>query len=164
MVQESHKVPPPAAEAVADVPHARKEPVQGPATRPAQPLPEIRSKPTLKELRVASRVVLSRNDFESEPAVILAAPAAEYPDAARGTGTSAEVIIGFTIDETGAVRNPAVERSQVRGSAPEALFQEAALAAARSARFTPARERGIPTRPWSTLTFSFESGSPSAGI
>ncbi len=138
---------------------------------PARPAPGER---TLKEATVrrkaaskepkASRVVVSREAFESEPAVLLSAPDAHYPDAARGTGASAEVIVGFTIDETGAVQDPAVESSRVQGQAPEALFEEAALAAARRARFEPARERGVSTRSWSTLTFSFETGSPPAGI
>lgn len=157
----------PAAETVADLPQARKEPVQANVTLPAPPVPEevprkraaaARPAPVPKEPRVASRVVVSPDAFESEPAVLLSAPAASYPDAARGTGTTAEVIIGFTIDETGAVRDASVESSRVQGTAPEDLFLEEALAAARRARFHPAREHGVPTRSWNTLTFSFEAG------
>jgi TonB family protein len=163
---------PPAADAVADIPQARKEPVQASVTPPALPVPEeiprkeaaaTRRVPAPKEPKAASRVVVSRDAFESEPAVLLSTPTAEYPNAARGTGTTAEVIVGFTIDETGAVRDPAVESSRVQGSAPESLFVEEALAAARRARFEPARERGVPTPSWNTLTFSFETGSQPAG-
>lgn len=167
VVQESDEAPP-ASAAV----HAVEEPVPVRAAPPARSAPGERSRkeatvvqrrPAPKEPTAASRVVVSRDAFESEPAVLLSAPAAEYPDVARGTGTTAEIIVGFTIDETGAVRDPAVESSRVQGSAPEALFVEEALAAAQRARFHPARERGIPTRSWNTLTFSFETGPPPAG-
>lgn len=153
-VQEADAIPP-AAEVI---PPARPAPEER-----AQKEAVVRHKPAPREPKAASRVVVSRDAFESEPAVLLSTPAAEYPDDARGTGTTAEVIVGFTIDETGAVRDPAVESSRVQGSAPEALFVEEALAAARRARFHPARERGIPTRSWNTLTFSFETGPPPAG-
>lgn len=160
------------ADALADSPEARKEPVQvtrvaraatppssRPAPRPSQGAPAVEREPARQKPEV-SRIVMRRNDFESEPAVLLAEPAAEYPDAARGTGTSAKIIVGFTIDETGAVRNPVIERIQIQGDAPKAPFEQAALAAARRARFTPAQERGVPTRSWNTLTFSFEAGLP----
>jgi protein TonB len=176
VAQPSDDAPPPPAETVvADLPQARREPVQAvQASRPARSMaPEhpgkeaaaIPRKPIRQEpARAASRTEVSPAEFESEPAVVLAAPAAEYPDAARGTGTSAEVVVGFTIDETGAVRYAVIESTRIQGDAPKAPFEEAALAAARRARFTPAREHGVPTRSWSTLTFSFESGPSFAGI
>ena len=166
-VQPSREAPPPPAEtAVADLPQMRSEPVQAAyVARPARPVPAEPRKergPDPNEPK-ASRIVLGREAFESEPAVLLETPAADYPDAARGTGTSAKVVVGFTIDETGAVRNAVVESTRIQGDAPKAPFEEAALAAAQSARFAPARERGVPTRSWSTLTFSFETGPPSDG-
>ena len=99
-----------------------------------------------------------REIFESESAVPLSAPQPRYPEAARGTDTWAEVVVGLTIDETGTVRDPTIEKLRVKGSAPASLFQEAALAAARAARYRPAREQGAPVRSWTTLTFTF--GSP----
>jgi TonB family protein len=158
---------PPAAEVVADSPPPSPEPVVARTTLAEKPESDERVRPKpAKEPRSSSRsrLVVSPEAFESEPAVLLSAPTAHYPDAARGTGASAEVVVGFTIDETGKVRNPAVESSRIQGDAPKALFEDAALAATRHARFTPARERGEPTRSWSTLTFSFETGEPSAGI
>jgi TonB family protein len=102
--------------------------------------------------------VVDEDAFESESAVLLSAPAAEYPAAVRETGAWAKITVGFTIDATGIVRDPRIESSWVKGEAPESAFVEAALAAARTARFEPARERGIPTSSWSTLTFTFEAG------
>lgn len=153
----------PATEAVLPDSHpVRTEPLRVQDIRPARQVraENPREEAVLRKASKASQVVMSPDVFESEPAVLLSTPAAAYPDDALGTGTSAEVIVGFTIDETGAVRNPTVESSRVRGSASEALFEEAALAAARQARFAPARERGVPARTWSTLTFSFEAESP----
>ncbi len=179
MVQPSRDAPPPPAETVAaDLPQVRSEPVQAAhVARPVRPASEKlprEERPRKDEGAVqrgpvpnepeASRIVLGRDAFESEPAVLLETPAADYPDAARGTGTSAEVVVGFTIDETGAVRNAVIESTRIQGDAPKAPFEEAALAAAQRARFAPAREQGVPTRSWSTLKFSFETGPPSAGI
>lgn len=143
-----------------EVEEAAEAPPAEKVTSPARPFPGERSRNGAAVIRrEPAQILVSRDAFESEPATLLSVPTAEYPDAARGTGTSAQVIVGFTIDETGAVRDPAVESSRVQGTAPEALFVEEALAAARRARFHPARERGVPTRSWSTLTFSFETGS-----
>lgn len=118
-----------------------------------RPAPRPRTSPAKAETRMAG----GRELFESESAVPLSAPAPRYPEAALGTDTWAEVVVGLTIDETGAVRNPTIERLKIQGSAPAALFQEAALAAAREARYRPAREQGSPVRSWSTLTFTFGS-------
>lgn len=139
---------PAVAEVLPDGPRVRREPLE------AQASPQAR-KPGKS---AQTRVVVNRDAFESEPAVLLSTPAAHYPDAARGTGTRAEVIVGFTIDETGAVRDPRIESAKVEGDASESVFAEAALAAARRARFEPARERGVPASSWSTLTFTFEAG------
>jgi TonB family protein len=66
-------------------------------------------------------------------------------------------VVGLTIDEAGAVRNATIEKSHIRGSAPASAFHEAALTAARQVRYHPAREKGVPVRSWSTLTFTFEA-------
>ena len=174
---EAPPASPPAApaekEVIPDRLQARTEPLRLQAAPPTPPAPRerplqaaalVRREPVLNEPKASSAIVVGRDVFESEPAVLLSVPTAEYPEAARGTGTSAEVIVGFTIDETGTVRNPVIERIQIQGDAPKAPFEQAALTAVRSARFEPARERGVPTRSWSNLTFSFETVSASAGI
>ena len=140
------------------------EPVPTPVTLPVQPVPVSEERPRKEEPKASPALVVSRDVFESEPAVLLSEPTADYPEVARGTGTSAKVIVGFTIDETGTVRNPIIESTRIQGDAPKAPFEEAAVAAARRARFEPARERGVPARSWSTLTFLFETEAPTAGI
>lgn len=156
-------------ETMPDAPRVRRKPLAGPTDpRRVAPDPVIREpakKPAHRKSRSARqpapvkreiRFSGGRDSFESEPAVLRSLPSASYPESARGTGTRAEVVVGVTIDETGAVRAPTIERARVQGSAPESVFREAALAAARRARFEPARERGVPVRSTSTLTFTFE--------
>lgn len=163
---------PPATAVVPEAPRFTQEPVLAPATLP-EPLASeehlqkeaaaVQPKPAAEELEISSAIVVGRDVFESEAAVLLSVPEPEYPEAARGTGTSARVIVGFTIDETGTVRNPVIDRTQIQGDAPKAPFEQAALDAVRGARFVPAQERGVPARSWSTLTFSFETGPQTAG-
>lgn len=163
---------PAVAEALPDSPQVRKEPsraAQAAAVLPERPAARaprpqkatFRPQPVPRESRRTSEAlaVVHREAFESEPAVLLAPPAAQYPDAARGTGARAQVVVGFTIDETGTVSDPRIESARVEGEAPESVFAEAALAAVRGARFEPARERGVPSPSWSTLTFTFEAGT-----
>lgn len=172
-------LPPPAATAaeastappvLTDSPQVRRAPLEGvkaesEAPEPAHPVRTARTGRTPERAapgrppspRRETRVVGGREFFAEEPAVLLTLPAAGYPAAARGTGTWAEVVVAVVIDEKGAVRSPAVETSRIRGSAPESAFHEAALAAARQARYAPARERGVPVRSRSTLTFTFET-------
>lgn len=161
---------PEAAEVLPDSPEMRREPLRAEAAiRRARSTPEehkpqqaaLRPTPFPREPQRTSKgsqVVVDEDAFESESAVLLSSPSARYPAAARETGTWAKVTVGFTIDETGAVRDPRIESSWVKGDAPESAFAEEALAAARHARFEPARERGVPTSSWSTLTFTFEAG------
>lgn len=164
------------AETLPDAPQLRREPLAGPGDLPRaapEPAPreQTRRKPAPRKVRSERpapsrerrqapgtpgiRVAGGPDFFESEPAVLRSLPAASYPEAARGTGTRAEVVVGVTIDETGAVRDPTIESARVQGNAPESAFREAALAAARRARFEPAREGGRPVRSTSTLTFTF---------
>lgn len=120
------------------------------------PAPQTRRPPPKQELRIEG----GNEFFESEPAVATSDLNIEYPVAASGTGTWAEVVVGFIIDETGSVLNPTIENCQVRGSAQPFLFQDAALAAVRRARFRPAKEKGVAVRSWTTVTLTFEATSP----
>jgi TonB family protein len=161
--------PPPApGSRMAVLPAEHPEPVVQPAiaAEPVLPVAKPRSEPkrVRPERRTATppkvRVAGGPEFFESEPAVLLSVPGASYPAAARDTGTWAEVVVAVPIDASGAVGDPTIETSRVEGSAPETVFEEAAVAAARHARYTPARERGLPVGSQSTLTFTFGSAAP----
>lgn len=80
----------------------------------------------------------------------LEVPDAVYPDAARGTGRSATIRVWVLLDETGRVIDArAEEDSSGLG------FGQAALDAARLARFLPARKDKVPGRSTSELIFEF---------
>jgi protein TonB len=63
----------------------------------------------------------------------------QYPDSALQRGIEGTVLLSFTIDAGGAVRDPVVERSS-----PAGVFDRAALQAIRSARYQPRTEDGVP--------------------
>lgn len=63
-----------------------------------------------------------------------------YPEAARRAGLEGRVVVQFVVDAEGRV----TEASVLRGVHP--LLDEAALAAVRSATFTPGRQRGKAVR------------------
>ncbi|MEO7701775.1 MAG: TonB family protein [Opitutus sp.] len=87
----------------------------------------------------------------------------EYPLAMRRSGLRGEVLIEFTVDIEGRVRDAVVIRALNPG------FNEAALAAVRRWRFDPARVEGIPVlaRMQQPITFSldtFEGGDDGTEI
>jgi TonB family protein len=127
-------------------------------SRPAPGEPSVRPKP---QARKPQRVVVPLpDDFESEAPEPLSVPTPAYPEAARGSGTYAAVTLAIRVDESGGVKDVRVERSVVEGSAPAAVFETAALAAARRARFQPGRKRGSPVASWLQTTFEFGTRKP----
>jgi TonB family protein len=91
------------------------------------------------------------------PAVVQPAEP-EYPEAARAAGLSGVVTLEIEISETGAVTD-----AMVTGSAGQG-FDEAALAAARKLRFSPAEIDGAPApvRIEYRFTFSLSPPEPAA--
>jgi TonB family protein len=80
-------------------------------------------------------------------------PDAIYPDAARGTGREPRVLLAVLVDEKGRVAEVRVKE----GDSSQLGFDEAAVAAARRARFLPATRNGAPVRSWSELMIEFVS-------
>jgi len=80
-------------------------------------------------------------------------PDAIYPDAARGTGREPRVLLAVLVDEKGRVAEVRVKE----GDSSQLGFDEAAVAAARKARFLPATRNGAPVRSWSELMIEFVS-------
>jgi TonB family protein len=123
--------------------------------------PEEPAPPAVQPIRKArpviprgiSRIVGGEEFFDTEPAVALSVPQPESPRVAKGA--QAEIVIGFWVDRTGAVSDARIELSHVDGRVPASAFEAAALAAARQARFRPARRKGAPVDSWNTLTYSF---------
>jgi eukaryotic-like serine/threonine-protein kinase len=80
-------------------------------------------------------------------------PEAIYPAAARGTGREPRVLLAVLVDEHGGVAEVRVKE----GDSSRLGFDEAAVAAARKARFLPATRNGAPVRSWSELMIEFVS-------
>jgi TonB family protein len=80
-------------------------------------------------------------------------PDAIYPAAALGTGKSPTVLLAVLVDERGNVADVRVKE----GDSSHLGFNEAAVAAARKARFLAATKDGAPVRSWSELMIEFVS-------
>jgi TonB family protein len=88
------------------------------------------------------------------PPEIVRQPQAHYPQIARRMGRQATVLLRVLVDETGQVTE--VERIGKRvGSG----FDEAAVQAARQARYKPGTEDGAPKAMWTTLRIEFRPPS-----
>ncbi|HVR07618.1 MAG TPA: TonB family protein [Thermoanaerobaculia bacterium] len=88
-----------------------------------------------------------------EAAEPLEIPDAIYPEAARGTGKSPTVRLAVLVDERGNVADVRVKE----GDSSNLGFNEAAVAAARKARFLAATRNGVPMPSWSELMIEFVS-------
>jgi len=69
---------------------------------------------------------------------VLEQPKPKYPDIAKRSGTEGAVIVEFVIDTTGSVLTGSAKVVQAR---PEGIFEEAALQAIYTWRFSPGQQR-----------------------
>ena len=90
-----------------------------------------------------------------EMAQLSAQPPPMYPPALAGSGRYAKVGLQVLVDENGAVIEARVERASVDDGSADAEFREAALAAARQARFEPATKNGIAGKMRGERTYEF---------
>ena len=90
-----------------------------------------------------------------EEAQLTASPPPAYPPGLAGSGRSAQVVLEVLVDENGAVVEARVKSARVDGGGADAAFRQAALAAARKARFEPATKQGIPGKMWGELSYEF---------
>ena len=75
----------------------------------------------------------------------------DYPEKGVELGVDGKVVLLLLIDETGAVKEVSVV-----GVYPEGIFEESALAAFRSARFTPAQKGGRAVKSQVLIRISYE--------
>jgi TonB family protein len=71
-------------------------------------------------------------------AVLISSPRPQYPDNALKHGIEGDVVVLFTIDTRGAVKDAVIEQSR-----PAGVFDLAALRAIESARYQPRTEAGL---------------------
>ncbi|MFL6197177.1 MAG: TonB family protein [Thermoanaerobaculia bacterium] len=133
-------------------PEPAKQEAQAPAAKvPAPaPQPETEAVPAPVEPMKPGDLILARQPGV-EPAEIRDLPFAVYPEAAKGSGKKPSIRVAVLVDETGTVID-----AQVRSGDKSGLgFNEAALEAARKARFFPATRDTIAGKMWSELLFEF---------
>lgn len=75
-----------------------------------------------------------------------------YPRLARDAGLEGTVQVKLLVDKTGAVRNAVIAKA----SGANAGFEEAALAAAKKCKFSPALQNGLPIAIWVVFPFEFK--------
>ena len=88
------------------------------------------------------------SSFDVEPELIgMNDP--QYPDSAREAGLQGTVFCDVLVDEKGFVREIRVARSVTPS------LDQAAVAAARTARYKPAQKRGVPVVTWARIPLEF---------
>ena len=87
-----------------------------------------------------------------QPPEIRDLPSYSYPEAAKGSGRRVTIRVAVLVDETGQVID-----AQLRGADKSGLgFNEAALEAAKKARYFPASRDDVAGKMWTDLDFAFE--------
>jgi TonB family protein len=79
-------------------------------------------------------------------------PSYSYPQAARGSGKRVTVRVAVLVDESGQVIDARVRVGDKSGLG----FEEAALEAAKKARYFPATRDGVAGKMWTELELVFE--------
>jgi protein TonB len=87
-----------------------------------------------------------------KPPELLSTPEVRYPPMARRLGKEAVVEVRLLVDETGKVA-----RAETVGTPFGFGFEEAALDAARKARYRPATKEGVRVKMWTSVKLRFES-------
>jgi TonB family protein len=136
--------PPPPAETPVVV---EERPAPRPPPRPAPALQEEPARPTVREgdLVAAGTPGLSPPGFVS-----FSKP--EYPPLAKRLAVEGTVVVGVLVDESGQVQ----EARLVRGVSQNVGLNEAAVRAARTARYRPATMTGVRVKTWVNLTIPFK--------
>jgi len=86
------------------------------------------------------------------PPVLVSFDKPEYPPIARRLKVEGTVVLSLLVDETGKV----IETRLLQGVTQNVGINEAALSAARSARFEPATKSGVRVKMWYQLTIPFK--------
>ena len=86
-----------------------------------------------------------------QPAEIKVLPANPYPAAAKGSGRKVSIHVAVLVDETGAV----IDSRILEGDTSGLGFNEAALEAAKKARYFPATRDQVAGKMWTDLMLEF---------
>ena len=137
-------------------PPAAPEPA-GSASRSASPEPASAAARESVAPSPAERAPAADGDpVPDAPPRIVRRPLPRYPRLAKEMGAQATVVVEVRVDRDGRV----VDSRLTSGDDSGLGFNEAALKAARSVRFEPARLRGEPVPAWTTVEFEFRLDDP----
>ena len=140
------EVPPePAAEPAREEPSA---PVAPAPTRAAEPEPAA-PEPKVSAVREGDLVPLGAG---VTPPVLVSVSKPEYPAMARRTRVEGTVVLSLLVDENGRVIDVRLQR----GVSLNVGINEAAIAAARTAKYRPATKDGVRVKTWHQLTIPFK--------
>jgi protein TonB len=135
--------PPPVARPQLPVATTVPEEVEATTIAPTE-FTEITKKPDITEVPV---VPFWKVEVKPKPEYI---PKPIYPEPARIAGIEGNVVIEALVDVDGKIID-----AKVLKSSGNVALDEAALTAARQARFTPAKQRDMPVRVWVSIPFRF---------
>ncbi|MBP9824364.1 MAG: TonB family protein [Thermoanaerobaculia bacterium] len=157
--------PPAAAQAPATVaaapPVAQEVPVEtAPAPAPAEPEvvappaaePVVEAPPAAPAAPLVKEGDLVRPGAGVKPPVLVSLTKPEYPAMARRMKVEGTVIVSLLVDETGRVAETRLES----GVSQKVGINEAAVAAAKSAVFSPATKSGVRVKMWYQLKIPFK--------
>ena len=136
------ETPPPAAPPAAEKkPAVRRDPL------PEEPAPASAS---LEPMRLGDPIRAGQKGVQAPE--IQALPSYSYPQAAKGSGKTVTIRLAVLVDENGQVIDARVREGDKSGLG----FEEAALEAARKARYFPATRDGVAGKMWTDLELVFE--------
>jgi len=156
--------PPPVATAPAsEAPSKTEEPAPAPAAAntPATPAPQPVTPSRAAAVPVAPAVVKQPSIREGDlvaqgpgvdPPVLVSVNNPEYPPIARRMRVEGTVVLSLLVDENGRVLDVRLEN----GVSQNVGLNEAAMAAARTAKFRPAMKDGVRVKTWHRLTIPFK--------
>jgi protein TonB len=120
------------------------------ATLPPRPAPAVEAVPPRPTVREGDLVLAGTPGLAPPGFVSITKP--EYPPLAKRLGVEGTVVVGVLVNETGRVE----ETRLVKGVQQNAGLNEAALRAARTARYRPATVNGVRVKVWVNLTIPFK--------
>lgn len=147
--------PPPAQAAPAPEPEPEPEPVApAPAPVEARPAPTVATPPA--PAPAPARPTVKEGDLVQpgagvRPPVLVSFNKPEYPPIARRMKVEGTVFMSLLVDENGKVLDVRLER----GVQQNVGINEAAVSAARTAKFNPATKEGVRVKMWYQLTIPF---------
>jgi TonB family protein len=116
---------------------------------PAGKVPAPETAPALEPMKPGDLIVAGQPGVQ--PAEIKDLPAYSYPAAAKGSGRKVSIHLAVLVDETGAVVDSRIREGDSSGLG----FNEAALEAARKARYFPATRDQVAGKMWTDLVLEF---------